>query len=184
MEDYRDTLQKAKRMVSAGDYEQARKLIRGINHPNRAKWLAAVDAKEMEADPFAGITPAKPVSRKPVKGAKPAPKKKSLWKRIRWYILAIALITLGLLVWSASQDNQQAGEEVRMWSRALRFCITAYYDVDLENMTDGCSGWAQQQVDFNLDVLLECDRRAGALDNEFHSCLIREGILPPGVVRR
>jgi hypothetical protein len=159
---------KARQHIQAGEYEQARDILAKIDHPKAKEWLAKVNDKLLEDDPF----------RKQLKI-----KQKHKMRGWLWLALVIVAVVGALYALSEFADYQKYSKYRDM----ARLTLGSFCRVSV-NMPDyRCTEWVNDVIDAKLEngynvywceyFYLDPD---GIYSSEsFLDCLARDGIYLP-----
>jgi len=161
----KERLLQAKELIHQERYDDARKILKSIDHPTAREWLHRIDE----------ITPKQIVGDQSKVGI-------GLGAKILIAILLIAVgsaIVFGVV--SGIEQKRLSEERIRVYVRMLTYCINYYIVVlDYDEPPVDCSVWAGQTIGAYHEAINTCHRESPTLDNRFRQCLLDEGVVPIG----
>jgi hypothetical protein len=154
-----DQLQRARELIKAKRYDDARKLLWKIDHPKAKQWLERID----------GINP--------VKQSTAAVSNKASGSQLASWVIKIAAVVfvVGLIAY-VIYANTQAGEVGKARARIGSLCIERRVRMGIS--TDGCFDSDGSYWNAFEDEIMACHRLSPVLDGPFRECLAGEGISP------
>lgn len=149
----------AKAYIDAKKYDDARRVLKKIDHPKAKEWLDKLDTF-------------------------PAVKAKRTRKKITWALLAVSLVMLAVGYLYLKQITDEAGRQademiflIRINSRATVYCTNR-----LRLTEEVCEAWATETITNHRATLIYCgDIFDWIRETDLYtSCLTNRGVMLPG----
>jgi cytoskeletal protein RodZ len=147
MASVKERYEEALALAKAGKYDQARQILKTLNHPK---------ARELEAK-----INAKAPTNKPKRGRNIA----------LLSFLLVAIVVIGFGVWTFIQRQQTSGQ-IERYARVFGYCLRVADTSQIEI----CDDWAEVIATEEADTVNACHNNSPELDTPFYECLSDEGI--------
>lgn len=169
----KEKMVEAKSLIQQKRYNEARAILRSVNHPTAMKWLAKLDDIAPEADD----------DLPPLEDDLPETTKRyTLYKWVKAFVVTVIVLAIGFAVYTQTigrSDPNRSKAYVRLFS----YCLDVYNEVGNRSGKDNCNEWQKEAFDRYNDKIMACQLQSPDLDKPFNDCLTDEDILPPGIVR-
>lgn len=112
----------------------------------------------------------------------PVPTMRRRKSRLPLILLVISVAVLAGLLWTVRTNSLESAEQGRLYARLIGYCIDIVVQANVrgsaEDLSSGCNTFVGDAMRIYADEVRACNQQSPELDNPFHTCLYREGIVP------